>query len=214
MAPAEGRRAGAGCTTVFRPPQVAVTPSVLLPSSFRCGLTRSKWRQQRKGALERIAAACPQLAELDCAGARNLTGEHLEAAAARGGLSRLTRLALGRCDAVQRAGPLLATLGRLVALDLSHTGVQVCEPHALIPESIARPARHARTACAPVWGGADLGPRRRAGRARALARLPGPAIVGFLFGSQAWGAGQATSARRCAGLVRMAMLASLVAAAA
>lgn len=91
-------------------------------------MTRSKWHQRRKGALERIAAACPQLAELDCAGAQNLTGEHLEAAAAGGGLSCLTHLALGRCERVQRAGPLLATLGCLVALDLSYTGVQAREP--------------------------------------------------------------------------------------
>ena len=164
------------------------------PSTYNCDMTRSKWHQRRKGALERIAAACPQLAELDCAGARNLTGEHLEAAAAGGGLSRLTRLALGRCDAVQRAGPQLATLGRLVALDLSHTGVQVCKPYALIPESIARPARHAHTACAPVraartWAAQACGSRARVGA------LAWSCYRGFLFGSQVWGAGQATSVR-------------------
>ena len=122
---------------LFQANTVGACPQLFLSSSHCCAKTRSKWHHRRKGALERIAAACPQLAELDCAGARNLTGEHLEAAAAGGGLSRLTRLALGRCDAVQRAGPLLATLGCLVALDLSYTGVQACELQSLILTALA-----------------------------------------------------------------------------
>ncbi|KAK9839642.1 hypothetical protein WJX81_002715 [Elliptochloris bilobata] len=91
---------------------------------LRVSLARSKWHQRRKGALERIAAACPALAELDLSGARALTGAALEAAAAGGSLSRLTRLALAHCEGVQHAGPMLATLGRLQCLDLSYTSVQ------------------------------------------------------------------------------------------
>ena len=125
---------------------------------------RSKWHQRRKGALERIAAACPRLAELDCSGAHNLTGDHLEAAAAGGGLSSLTRLALARCDSVHRAGPLLATLGRLAALDLSHTGVQVA--HARSPACLALLCRMCRMCwhvCLPLLH-TDSHQGRRPGR--------------------------------------------------
>ncbi len=58
-------------------------------ASLRQAARRSQWHQQRHqsarraGALERIAASCPALADLDCSGARALTAASLQARRAR-----------------------------------------------------------------------------------------------------------------------------------